>query len=225
VPLLINLRADNASANAIALAAERAGILLSALTIPMALAALPGAWLAGRLGYRNTTLGGLGLAAIGFFIAGTTWTDNTPELVIALHMVMVGVGLGLTIAPIGTVVINEVGDDQRGVASALVLIMRLAGMTLAISALTTFALARLGYLVDQARLAFPVGLAADQIQSLSIQAYFRSSVQVITELLLAGALACALALLPVLLLRETADKASTPKRQESDEDAISQPHP
>jgi MFS family permease len=210
VPLLVNLRAEDASAESIALAAERSGILLSALTIPMAMAAIPGAWLAGRVGYRNATLGGMAMAAVGFVIAAVTWNGTTSELVIALHMIIVGIGLGLTIAPIGTVVINEVDDSQRGVASALVLILRLVGMTLAISSMTTFALSRLNYLVEAARTTFAPGLTAEQIQTLSVQAYFNAGFQVISELLLVGAIVCGLGLIPVMFMRRT---SVTPKEQ------------
>ncbi|MCC6975552.1 MAG: MFS transporter [Anaerolineae bacterium] len=201
VPLLVNLRADDASASAIALAAERAGILLSALTIPMALAAIPGGWLSSKIGYRLTTTIGMALAGIGFIAAGTIWRLDTPEPIMALHMILVGVGLGLTIAPIGTVVINHVREDQRGVASALVLIMRLIGMTLAISSMTTFALNRVSYLVSNTRASFPVGLNADEIQRLSVNAYLNSGTQVIGELLLVGGVVCVLALVPAMLIR------------------------
>mgnify|MGYP005844868367 CR=1 FL=1 len=207
VPLLINLRADDASAASIARAAEQAGILLSALTIPMALAALPGAWLAGRIGFRGATVTGMGIAAIGFLAAGTTWTGDTPAPLMAFHMLIAGVGLGLTIAPIGTVVINEVDEGQRGVASALVLIMRLVGMTVAIASLTTFALNRVSYLVSLARVDFPLSLTADQVQRLSVQAYFESGVQVIGEMLLIGAAACMLAIIPALFIRRPASRA------------------
>ena len=40
----------------------------------------------------------------------------------AINMILVGIGLGLTISPIGTAVINEADESQRGVASALVII-------------------------------------------------------------------------------------------------------
>ncbi|HRE46609.1 MAG TPA: MFS transporter [Aggregatilineales bacterium] len=201
VPLLVNLQAENASAVSIALAAERAGILLSALTIPMALAAIPGGWLSGKIGYRTTTLLGMGLAGVGFISAGTTWRLDSPPLMMAFHMTMVGVGLGLTIAPIGTVVINHVDESRRGVASALVLIMRLIGMTVAIASMTTFALNRVGQLVTIARVSFPGGLTAQEVQGLSTQAYIASGVQVIGELLVVGGIVCAVALLPTLLIR------------------------
>ncbi|MCC7209721.1 MAG: MFS transporter [Anaerolineae bacterium] len=201
VPLLINLRADDASAESIALAAQRGGILLSALTVPMAMAAIPGALLAARFGYRGATAAGMLLAALGFALAGFTWTGDTPEGIMALHMIIAGVGLGLTISPIGTAVINEVDDSRRGVASALVLIMRLIGMTVAIAGLTTFALNRVSYLVSLARVQFPVTLAADELQRLSFEAYFNSGVQVIGEMLLIGALVSLITVLPALLMQ------------------------
>ncbi|MDW8299933.1 MAG: MFS transporter [Anaerolineae bacterium] len=201
VPLLINLRAENASAEAIARAAERAGILLSTLTIPMALAAVPGAWLSGKIGFRNTVLSGVLLAIIGFLLAGGTWRADTPELLMSLHLVLIGVGLGLTIAPIGTVVINAVDATRRGVASALVLIMRYLGMTIAIPSMTTYAFSRLNYMVSLARESFALDWSAEQIQRESVRVYFESGVAVIAEMLLIGALIGAVALLPALWLR------------------------
>jgi MFS family permease len=201
VALLINLRAEDASAASIAKAAEQTGILLSGLTIPMALVAIPGGWLANRLGYRATTTIGLALAAVGFAVAGVIWTDQTPDWQIAANMVVVGIGLGLTISPIGTAVINEADESQHGVASALVIILRLVGMTLAVSSLTAYAFSRITYLVDIARSQFPTTLTAQEMEHASVQAYFSSGVHVIAEMLLVGAVVCVLALIPALFLR------------------------
>ncbi|MHB8624878.1 MAG: MFS transporter [Aggregatilineales bacterium] len=201
VPLLVNLRAKNASAEAIAQAAQQAGLLLSGLTIPMALAAIPGGWLSNRLGYRTTTMIGLALAAIGFATAGLTWNATTPDLLMAAQMAIAGIGLGLTIAPIGTAVINDAPDDERGVTAALVIILRLLGMTIAVSSMTAYSLARVGTLVSAAVAAFPAGLSADELQKQSVAAYYGSGIQVIGEMLLIGAVASVIALLPAMLLR------------------------
>jgi MFS family permease len=201
VPLLVNLRAEDASAASISKAAEQAGILLSAFTVPMALAAIPGGWVAERRGYRLPTVLGLGLAAAGFLIAGLTWQADTPDAVMALHLIIAGVGLGLTISPIGTAVINDARESQRGVASALVLILRLLGMTVAVSSLTSFSLSRVGTLVSLASAQFDPNLTAAQIQQAALQAYFRSGVQVIGEMLLLGAVLCAVSIIPAMFLR------------------------
>jgi MFS family permease len=216
VPLLINLRAEDATAESISKAAEQAGILLSAFTIPMALAAIPGGWLAARRGYRLPTTLGLMIAGVGFAAAGLTWRADTPDLVMALHLIIAGVGLGLTISPIGTAVINESGEGQHGVASALVLILRLLGMTMAVSSLTTFSLNRVSVLVSAAVAQFPPALTGEQIQALSVQAYFASGVQVIGEMLLIGAVVCVVALIPALLLRGGTGANISPTEEKAD---------
>ena len=68
VPILVNIRAADASA--LADAALQVGILLSAFTVPMALAAIPGGWIANRLGYGPAAAIGLVLASIGFVMVG-----------------------------------------------------------------------------------------------------------------------------------------------------------
>ncbi len=204
VPLLVNLRADSASAESIAKAAQQAGILLSALTVPMAIVAVPGGSLSNRIGYRATTLIGLALAAVGLLTAGLTWRADTPDLIMAAEMLLVGIGLGLTISPIGTAVINDADDSKRGVASALVIILRLIGMTIAISSMTTYALSRVATLVSIARDTFPTGLDAAEIQHRSVAAYFASGIQVIDEMLVIGAVVCFVALLPALFLHGSA---------------------
>ncbi|MBZ0278103.1 MAG: MFS transporter, partial [Anaerolineae bacterium] len=120
VPILINIRAEDASH--LTEAALKVGILLSALTVPMALAAVPGGWLSDRYGYRTTTAAGLGIALVGFLLVWQTWTVDLSEGIIALEMAVVGIGLGLTFSPISAAVINAAEEDQRGVASALVII-------------------------------------------------------------------------------------------------------
>jgi MFS family permease len=204
VPLLVNLRAENATSESIAAAAQNAGILLSALTIPMALVAIPGGSLSNRIGYRATTISGLLLAAVGLLSAGLTWSATTPPIIMALQMVLVGTGLGLTVSPIGTAVINEADEDGRGVASALVIILRLVGMTIAIASLTSYALSRVNQLVAEARLAFPPGLDPKELERYNVSAYFASGIRSIDELLIIGSVVCLLALIPAYFLRGSA---------------------
>ena len=122
------------------------GYLLCAFTVPMALAAIPGGWLSARLGYRWSVVvrldrrhrrllddecleGGDGGAG-GRVLRQPADRDPKPPQVrgtgfMAAGLALAGIGIGLTIAPIGTAVVNGVGDQERGMASSLVIILRL----------------------------------------------------------------------------------------------------
>ncbi len=196
VPILVNIRQENLTT--LRQAALEVGILLSALTIPMALAAVPGGWLSDRIGIRNTVLLGLGMSALGFALIWGTWTIDIPNGIVAIQMAVVGIGIGLTFSPVSAAIINSAYDEERGVASALVIILRLIGMTLSVSSLTTFGLFRVNQLSSLAQdtTIFDAG------QFLNI--YTESTVQVLGEMGLIGAVLCGFALIPALGLGRTA---------------------
>lgn len=197
VPILVNIRAADPSA--LAEAALQVGILLSAFTLPMALAAVPGGWISARLGYGRAAAIGLGLALIGFLLVWATWELDTDNLVIALEMAVIGVGLGLTFSPISAAVINAVESDRLGSASALVIIMRLLGMTIGVALLTAIASSRLSALASAELGATVVDPYA------AIDVYSRLTVQVLTEIAFLGAVICGVALVPALLLKRLED--------------------
>jgi MFS family permease len=191
VPILVNVRV--ADATKLSEAALKVGVLLSALTVPMALAAVPGGWLTDRIGYQKTTLLGLGLAIVGFVLIWQTWTLDISDGFIALQMAVVGIGIGLTFSPISAAVINAADEDHRGVASALVIILRLLGMTVAVASLTTLSLERIRLLALQ--VLGPQGGDPRQF----VEVYARITVQVLGELGLLGAVICAIGLAAAFL--------------------------
>ncbi len=193
VPILVNIRAADASA--LAEAALQVGILLSAFTLPMAIAAIPGGWVSTRLGYGRAAAIGLALAMVGFLLVWATWELDTDNLIIALEMAVIGVGIGLTFSPISAAVINAVENDRLGSASALVIIMRLLGMTIGVALLTAIASSRLSALAS-AELGQTV---VDPYAAIDV--YSRLTVQVLTEIAFLGAVVCGIALVPALLLK------------------------
>ena len=157
VPLFINV-AGGADSTTAALVT---GYLLCAFTVPMALAAVPGGWLALRVGYRWSVLLGLVVAVSGFWMM-SQWQTDMAGVVVALldgasgapasavsdvafmaaGLLLAGVGIGLTMAPVSTAVINGVREGDRGMASSLVIILRLIGMSIGMSSMTSYALRR-----------------------------------------------------------------------------------
>lgn len=198
-PLLVNFRMDSPTSQDVQHAAYTAGLLLSGLTVPMALAAIPGGWLSERFGYRLPTALGLLVAGIGFALTGATWESDTSYWLIGAQMAIIGVGLGLTISPIGTAVLNDVREGERGIAAAMILVLRLVGMTVAISSLTIYALDRFDVLVAE-RMA---GAAASLEETVlaSQTASLEAAVDVINELQFVGVAATLIAFAAALLLR------------------------
>jgi MFS family permease len=195
VPLLVNIRQESAAQ--LREAALEVGILLSALTIPMAMAAIPGGWLSERIGIRWTVIIGLTASLVGFLIKWQTWTLDIDNVALALNMALIGVGIGLTFSPISTAIINSAYDEERGVASALVIILRLIGMTISVSTLSTFGLYRVSSIAAAAQTA-----TFDANAMLNV--YADATLTVLGEMGLIGAALCAIALVPAFFLTRTA---------------------
>src|SRR5215510_11050476 len=158
VPLFINV----AGAADTMKAALVTGYLLCAFTVPMALAAVPGGWLSERLGYRWSVVFGLVVAIAGFWMMSFWKPDMAAQAVaffdnlrhgldgpqardtefMAAGLALAGIGIGLTIAPIGTAVVNGVREQERGMAASLVIILRLIGMSISMSSMTAYGLRR-----------------------------------------------------------------------------------
>jgi hypothetical protein len=194
VPLLVNVRQENTSF--IDQAAFEAGILLSFLTVPMALAALPGGWLTDRRGYRWPTVAGLAMAVFGFATMGLTWSGDTPYALMAAQLIVTGTGLGLTFSPVSAAAVNSAPKGERGSVSALVIIIRLVGMTISMSSLTTFALRRVSALMGDTGETFDLDAATLEVVDVTAQ--------VIRELMLLGAVVCALALVAAWFMQARA---------------------
>jgi MFS family permease len=198
-PLLVNFRMEDTSGEELRKSAYIAGVLLSGLTVPMALAAIPGGWLSERYGYRVPTALGLALACSGFALTGLTWQSDTSYWLMGAEMAIIGIGLGLTISPIGTAALNTVHEDERGVASALILILRLIGMTVAISSLTIYALDRFD--VVREKYLPPETPSFEEAITAAETANLEAAVDVINELQFIGAAVSGVALIFALLLR------------------------
>ncbi len=185
VPLFINTLV----AQTLTQGAWDSGWMLSALTVPMAIASIPGGWLAVRLGYRWPALIGVVGAILGFILMGS-WVSTTPYLTMIPHLALTGIGLGLTIAPIAAAAINTAPATYLGSASALVIIFRLLGMTVSVSAIAAFDQQRFNSLSTQFLAANPD----------MVKAGMEAITLVIRETFLAAAVVCVLASFPILFL-------------------------
>jgi MFS family permease len=127
--------------------------LLAALVLVRFLVALPVGAVAGGYLIRTVspgvvTAGGMALAATGFVLM-TRWDlTSLSEWSANIALVVCGLGFGLALAPVNAALLASTSDDVHGVASAFVVVARMVGMLVGISALTVIGLRR--YYAEQA---------------------------------------------------------------------------
>lgn len=205
VPLLTALQVDAAQVSRVS--AE----LLGTFSLAMGLGALAGGRAAERLGDVGVTLAGLLVAAGGFWhMSG--WGDAFARPRMVLDLAVTGAGVGLVIAPIAAVAINAARRGDLGIASGIVLAMRLLGMTLGISALTAWGVDRLNHalrslppVTQQPGESLTAYLARQQ--ELAVQYAIPATMAVIRDTFAAAALICLVAIIPALLLARRSGRA------------------
>lgn len=199
VPLVVNLLQFDLEQ-----AALDSGQLLSALTVAMAFMAYVGGQLTERYSYRPTVLLGLVACVTGFALMGFTWQVDTSYGQMAWQLAILGCGFGLVISPIGTAVVNSAGNDERGVASSLVIVLRLMGMSVGLSGLTAWGLDRFNTLRTQIQL--PDLPFTDPVyQQAIVDGLTQTTVRVLAETFVISAAVAAVAILISLRLRRDED--------------------
>ena len=121
--------------------------LMAALVLVRLLAALPagallGGYLVRLLPTGVITAAGMLLAAVAFAWMSSWDLTSLEEPVATVPLVMAGLGFGLALAPVNASLLAATADAVHGVASALLVVARMVGMLVGISALTTIGLRR-----------------------------------------------------------------------------------
>ncbi|WP_027862459.1 MFS transporter [Marmoricola sp. URHB0036] len=119
----------------------------AALVLVEFLVALPvGALLGGVLTRRQpagvVAAVGMVLATVGFWLMSGWGHDSLHHLSSSVVLAMAGLGFGLALAPVNAALLASTADKVHGVTSALLVVARMVGMLVGISALTTIGLRR-----------------------------------------------------------------------------------
>ena len=107
------------------------------MTVAIPVGAVLGGVLLSWIGNRPVIAAGLVLTAAGLFLV-STWTLEVADPELTLHLVVAGLGFGLVIAPIMAQALNAAPEEYHATASSLVVVSRLLGMTLGLSALAAW---------------------------------------------------------------------------------------
>ena len=132
--------------NAIEIELERSAVtsgwLLASLTASMTLASYMGGQLTEVTWHRPPILVGLLLASAALLLMGLTWSPDISYVFGAVQLAALGAGLGLVFAPTTSAVVDASPPSQRGAAAAMVMVVRLIGLSVGLAGLTAWGLAR-----------------------------------------------------------------------------------
>ncbi len=127
--------------------------LAAALVLVRFLAALPigavlGGWLTRRVPPGPLTAAGMLLAACGFALMSRWDVDALRSGWATVPLVLAGLGFGLALAPVNAALLAATDRAVHGIASALLVVARMVGMLVGISALTDLGLRRFYAVAD-----------------------------------------------------------------------------
>jgi MFS family permease len=196
-------------------AAVMSGWILSALTAAMAIASYAGGRWTERAWFRPPVLAGVAMSAGAYAWIGASWTADTSYPLFAVQLALLGAGFGLTVAPTTSAVVDLAPPDQRGAAASVVMVVRLLGLSVGLSALTAWGLARFNALrstIDLPPLTDP------DFESALLAAQETLTAQAIAETFTAAAVVVGVGLLATLAMRRTGDTPMTEHDDVRDED-------
>lgn len=183
--------------------------LMAALVLVRLLVALPvgavlGGWSLRRLPAGPVTATGMGLAAAGFVAMSRWQVDALEHGSSTVVLLVTGLGFGLALAPINAALLATTADRVHGLASAMVVVARMIGMLVGISALTTIGLRR--YYAEQEGLPPVQEVCEGASRCEAFNDLLRSAGIAQEQAVFQGAALCAaVAALFALLLLRTAD--------------------
>ncbi len=120
----------------------KAALVLVEFLVALPIGALLGGVLTRRVAAGAVAAGGMVLAAIGFWLMAGWGFESLQHLSSSAVLAMTGLGFGLALAPVNAALLASTDDAVHGVTSALLVVSRMVGMLVGISALTTIGLRR-----------------------------------------------------------------------------------
>ena len=120
----------------------KAALVLVELLVALPVGALAGGVLSRRLSAGLITAVGMAMAAVGFWTMAHWGPSSLHHLASSVVLALTGFGFGLALAPVNAALLATTPQAVHGVASALLVVGRMVGMLVGISALTTIGLRR-----------------------------------------------------------------------------------
>lgn len=181
-------------------------LLLAPLTLGIAIFSLLSGPIANRIGSFRMTIAGVIVTAGGYGLLYAS-VDRQEIWHMVGGLAVAGAGIGLLLAPLSAFALDDADESNRGSAVSTALMFRLLGMTIGMSLLTAAGVYRLQVLTGR------LDPVVQQAQESTAEFLIRQQqfvddhviplgVQVMQETFLAAGILAALAIVPIVLLRE-----------------------
>lgn len=119
-----------------------AALVLLRFLIALPVGAVVGGWLTRRYGLGLITGAGLALAGAMFVLMAFWERDALKHASATIVLLLCGFGFGLAVSPVNSAMLAATRPDSHGLVSALVVVARMVGMLVGVSALTAIGLRR-----------------------------------------------------------------------------------
>lgn len=184
-----------------------AALVLVRFLVALPVGAIAGGWVTRSLPAGVVTAIGMACAAAAFLWMATWDIDSLESPLATAPLLLGGLGFGLALAPVNAAVLASTDDDVHGLASAFVVVSRMVGMLVGISALTTIGLRR--YYAEQADLPPAREVCGDSTRCSEFTLLLKTAGIAQEQTVFIGAAACAAAagVLALLLFRGAATRA------------------
>jgi MFS family permease len=190
----------------------RSSQLMAALVLIRFLVALPVGAIVGGYLIRTRSAGvitavGMAMSAVGFALMSRWDVETLHEPSANIALVICGFGFGLALAPVNAAVLASTDPDVHGVSTAMVVVSRMVGMLVGISALTTIGLRR--YYAEQDALDTVTDVCGEPKMCSAYRDLQKAAGVAQEQTVFMGAVVCALAagVLALLLFRGVATRS------------------
>ena len=199
-----------------------ASLLLARFLIALPIGAIIGGFLVRRLGERVVTVVGLVIATFGYWLI-SRWPI---EVLAASHHIgpvrlpmldtdlgFAGLGLGLIIAPLSAAVLRAVPAASHGIASAALVVARMMGMLIGVSAIAAWGLHKFQALTAHLVTPLPVNVSAQEFaaqEAVYERALFHALQQEYRSIFFVTAIVCAAGAVTALALEGRHRDAEAP---------------
>jgi len=120
----------------------KAALVLVEFLVALPIGAVAGGYLTRVLPVTVIAAVGMALSATGFWLMSDWNADTLHHHTSSVVLVVAGLGFGLALAPVNAALLASTESAVHGVTSALLVVSRMVGMLIGISALTTIGLRR-----------------------------------------------------------------------------------